>query len=170
MKKSTLDQDELSSYRPIANLPFLAKVTEKIVACRLTSHLQEKGLHQFLQSAYKKYHSVETALVKISDDILRAIDERKAVMIVLLDLTAAFDTIDHATLLQRLRDDFKVDKIALQWFRSYLEGRRQAVNINGTLSPENAVRYGVPQGSVLGPLLFTLYVAPPRFHSTKTWH
>ena len=64
LKKSTLDQDELSSYRPISNLPFLAKVTEKIVACRLTSHLQEKGLHQFLQSAYKKYHSVETALVK----------------------------------------------------------------------------------------------------------
>ena len=80
LKKSTLDQDELSSYRPISNLPFLAKVTEKIVACRLTSHLQEKGLHQFLQSAYKKYHSVETALVKISDDILRAIDERKAVI------------------------------------------------------------------------------------------
>ena len=108
--------------------------------------------------------------MKISDDILRAIDERKAVMIVLLDLTAAFDTIDHATLLQTLRDDFKVDKLAIQWFRSYLEGRRQAVNINGMLSPENAVRYGVPQGSVLGPLLFTLYVAPLGSIAQKTWH
>ena len=99
-------------------------------------------------------------LLRISDDILRAVDNKKVVIIILLDLSAAFDTIDHEVLLQRLHVDFKVDATALAWFRSYLHCRRQMVNINGTLSEEALLKYGVPQGSVLGPLLFTLYIAP----------
>ena len=160
LKKPSLDREEMSSYRPISNLPFLAKVVEKVAAKRLMTHLQDNDLHEAMQSAYKQLHSVETALLRISDDILRAVDNKKAVIIILLDLSAAFDTIDHEVLLQRLHVDFKVDATALAWFRSYLHCRRQMVNINGTLSEEALLKYGVPQGSVLGPLLFTLYIAP----------
>lgn len=160
LKKSSLDHNDLANYRPVSNLPFLAKVTEKIVASRLTAYLQGNDLHECLQSAYRKNHSVETALLKVSDDILTSIDCRKAAALVLLDLSAAFDTIDHAVLLERLREDFGIEATALQWFESYLNDRRQAVVINGKLSPETTLSYGVPQGSVLGPLLFTLYITP----------
>ena len=103
---------------------------------------------------------METALLKVSDDILTSIDNRKAVALVMLDLTAAFDTIDHAILLEMLRADFRIEAIVLQWIRSHLDNRRQAVVINGKVSPVTTLRYGVPQGSVLGPLLFTLYITP----------
>ncbi|XP_030834146.1 uncharacterized protein LOC115921145 [Strongylocentrotus purpuratus] len=127
LKKSSLDRDEMSSYRSISNLPFLVKVLEKVVAKRLTSHLQEYDLHETMQSSYKRLHSVETALLKIYNDILRAVDNKKADMVIILDLSAAFDTIDHTVLLQRLQRDLKVDDTALEWFRSYLHCRRQAV-------------------------------------------
>ena len=155
-KSTSSEEKDYSS----SNLPFLAKVVEKVAAKRLMTHLQDNDLHEAMQSAYKQLHSVETALLRISDDILRAVDNKKAVIIILLDLSAAFDTIDHEVLLQRLHVDFKVDATALAWFRSYLHCRRQMVNINGTLSEEALLKYGVPQGSVLGPLLFTLYIAP----------
>ena len=160
LKKSTLDHNVLANYSPVSNLPFIAKVTEKIVASRLTTHLQGNELFECLQSAYKKHHSVETALVKITDDILTSIDSKKAVILVLLDQTAAFDTIDHTILVRRLREEFGVEDTALQWISSYLNNRQQTVVINGKLSTETTLLYGVPQGSVLGPLLFTLYITP----------
>ena len=109
------------------------------------------------KSSLKTYLFVLSRLVNYHCDLFIY---KKAVIIILLDLSAAFDTIDHEVLLQRLHVDFKVDATALAWFRSYLHCRRQMVNINGTLSEEALLKYGVPQGSVLGPLLFTLYIAP----------
>ena len=89
-----------------------------------------------------------------------AMDNNDAIMLVLLDLSAAFDTIDHAILLQRVHDEFGIHGTALSWLQSYLQGRSQCVKIQRTLSPATELHFGAPQGSVLGPVLFTLYTAP----------
>ena len=113
-----------------------------------------------MQSAYRPGHSTETALLHVHYNILRAVDEHKAVALVLLDLSAAFDTIDHNIMLSRLSKRLGVGDVALKWFESYLKGRKQSVVINETLSSPLDVLYGVPQGSVLGPKLFTIYTLP----------
>ena len=122
--------------------------------------MNEKNFAEPMQTAYRTGHSTETALLHVHNDILRAVDEQKAVALVLLDLSAAFDTIDHNIILSRLSKILGVDGIALKWFESYLEGRKQSVVINETLSSPDDVLYGVPQGSVLGPKLFTIYTLP----------
>ena len=122
--------------------------------------MSPNDLYSKYQSAYRKYHSTETALLKVQNDILCAIDSHKEVILALLDLSAAFDTIDHGILLKRLETRFGVTGTALDWFRSYLIGRTQSVVVNGSSSEPKELLYGVPQGSVLGPILFTLYCAP----------
>lgn len=113
-----------------------------------------------MQSAYKASHSTETALLRVLNDILAAIDDQKGVLLVLLDLSAAFDTVHHSTLLKRLQQRIGVKGIPLQWFQSYLEGRTQSVCVSSSTSTPTQMQYGVPQGSVLGPLLFTIYTLP----------
>lgn len=103
LTKPSLDNELFSSFRPISNLRFISKATEKVVAARLNSYLDDNHLHKLLQSAYKQGHSTETTLVKVQNDILRSIDERNCVALLLLDLSAAFDTIVHCILLSRLR-------------------------------------------------------------------
>ena len=98
--------------------------------------------------------------MKVQNDILCGLDNKKEVILSLLDLSAAFDTIDHDILLKRLELRFGVKGLALEWFRSYLTGRTQRVVVNGEASEPRELLYGVPQGSVLGPILFTLYCAP----------
>ena len=126
LKKSSLDCALLKSYRPISNLPFVSKVIERAVAFQLKNHLHGHQLLDTLQSAYREHHSTETALVKVQSDIVNAIDNNSAAVLVMLDLSAAFDTIDHSILLRRLQISFGVEGQALQWFRSYLIGRAQA--------------------------------------------
>ena len=113
-----------------------------------------------LQSAYRQYHSTETAMIKVTNDILRAIDDYSDVILVLLDLSAAFDTLDHQILLSRLKSYFGFTGSVLQWFRSYLTNRSQKVVISEVASSLRQLEFGVPQGSILGPLLFVLYMAP----------
>lgn len=115
---------------------------------------------EILQSAYKQYHSTETALVKVQDDILRALDNNCSVILLLLDLSAAFDTVDHDILLACLSQRFGIVDGALEWFRSYLTNRQQVVYISGSHSSGRPLRCGVLQGSVLGPILFLLYTSP----------
>ena len=106
IKNESLDSTEKKNYRPISNLSFVSKVAEKVVTARLNSHLEEGKLLESQQSAYKKFHSVETALLKVHNDIMCAVDSKRAAMLVLLDLSSAFDTIDHDVLIYRLSNNF----------------------------------------------------------------
>ena len=157
LKKPDIDPDLFVNYRPIANIPFLSKVIEKLVAIQVHNC---QGLFPTLQSAYRKHHSTESALLRVTNDILRILDSQGEVILVLLDLSAAFDTIDHHILLTRLRAYFNFTETVLQWFSSYLLDRSQQVIISDSTSSPRCLEYGVPQGSILGPLLFTLYLVP----------
>ena len=157
IKKATLECNALKNYRPVSNLPYISKIVEKVVAAHLQKHLQNNQLYEPMQSAYRPAHSTETALVRVTNDLLCAVDKQQAVFLVLLDLSAAFDTVDHDILLQRLHDEIGVCGVPLQWFESYLTGRKQAITSNKTSSSECDLIYGVHQGSVLGAILFTCY-------------
>ena len=121
------------------------------------------GLHLELQSAYKKHHSTESGLLKVKNDILLNMDAQKVTLLVLLDLSVAFDTVRHDILLDRLRSRLGVTDQALNWFTSYLSDRTQSVAVDGGLSDTFPLAQGVPrgvsQGSCLGPLLFTVYTS-----------
>ena len=160
LKKPDLEPDLLVNYRPIANIPFLSKVIEKSVTIQVHNYMNRHRLFPSLQSAYRKHHSTESALLRVSNDILRTLDSQGEVILVLLDLSAAFDTIDHHLLLTRLRTYFNFTETVLQWFSSYLLDRFQQVTISDSTSSPRCLEYGVPQGSILGPLLFILYLAP----------
>ena len=110
------------------------------------------------QSAYRKYNSTETALLRIMNDILQAIDRHEDTILVLLDLSVAFDTFDHQMLLNILHQRFGSQDLALYWLTSYLSERKQSVRINYAISADNHLCCGVPQGSVLGLVLFSMYV------------
>ncbi len=158
LKRSGLPVDDYSSYRPIANLPYASKLLERDVAAQIRLHIQCNNIGDPFQSAYRSSHSVETAIGCIHDDVLRSLDARKHVVLVLLDLSAAFDTINHEILLTELHR-IGVQCDAHRWIESYLTDRTQCVSINDHLSCMILPKHRVPQGSVLGPLLFSVYHA-----------
>jgi exonuclease III len=160
LKKFNLDHLEFNNFRPISNLSFLSKVIEKVVAVQMIEYLDHNGLYERFQSAYRRLHSTETALLKVHDDIAVAIDNGKSVIFVMLDLSAAFDTVDHDILLSRLSTCYGISGAVLEWFKSYLSERTQFVRINDSYSQSSRVTQGVPQGSVLGPILYSLYTSP----------
>jgi hypothetical protein len=159
-KKPSMDPEILGNFRPISNLSFLSKLLERVVARQLIAYLERRSLLVPLQSTYRANHSTETALLKVLNDLLIALDEGKAVVLALLDQSAAFDTIDHAILLDRLTARFGITGCVLAWFKSYLFNRRQSVSVKGKSSRSVFLPFGVPQGSVLGPVLYTLYNSP----------
>ena len=133
------------------------------MASQLNDHISKNNLLEKHQSAYRKCHNTETALIKISNDLLISADNKNVSILVLLDLSAAFDTLDHSILLNRLRDSFGLDGTVLHWFHSYLSDRKQCVKVNNICSNELSLSFGVPQDSVFGPLLYTLYTGPTHF-------
>ena len=171
LKKQTLPYEEFSSFRPVSNLAFISKCVEKVAAAQTCQHVEDNNLNELNQLAYKQYHSTETAMIKVRDDILRAINNNSYVILLLLDLSAAFDTVDHRILLDRLSKRFGIVDNTLDWFRSYLSDRHQVVKVNESQSSRRELRSGVPQGSVHGPILFLLYTSPlgdiMRYHQVK---
>ncbi len=159
LKKLGLALEE-KNYRPVSNLSFISKLIEAAVVEQYNTHLYENDLHDKKQSAYKKQHSTETLLLRIQNDIMVHIENGEIVILVLLDLSAAFDTIDHDILLQRLEKMYGIGGMVLKWFAAYLKNRTQSVVIGSEKSDKTKLNYGVPQGSKLGPLLFTSYIAP----------
>jgi exonuclease III len=160
LKKHNLPTEDLSSYRPISNLNFISKILERIIHTRLSAHVQSSSLLTPFQSAYRHLHSTETALLRIQNDLLNAFDQQKVSALVLLDLSAAFDTIDHQILLTRLSSFYGITGSALKLLSSYLLNRTQSICIDSQTTAPSPMHTGIPQGSVLGPLLFSLYTSP----------
>ena len=160
LKKPGLDDSELASYRPISNLNTISKILERLFLARLTPQISKSPCYNIFQSAYRKFHNTETALLKLLNDVYCTIDGRKITVLIALDLSAAFDTLDHSTILTRLQHSFGITGPALSWLSTYLDGRSQFVKVGDTRSSILRNIYGVPQGSVLGPTLFACYVAP----------
>jgi len=160
LKKTNLNPDNLKNYRPVSNLSFISKVLEKVISLQLDEYKNDNNLYETMQSAYRKKHSTETALTRIHNDILRAIDRGDCTVLVMLDLSAAFDTVDHTILLKRLHDQFGIQSSAHAWISSYLCNRTQQVMINGKTSDEVLLNVNVPQGSILGPGKYLDYTKP----------
>ena len=145
-KKNSLDTDNVNNYKPVSTLPFLSKITEQIVLLQLSQHLESNNLLYPLQSAYRLGHSTETALLKSVNDLLAALDVNHISLLSLLDLSAAFDTIDHPILLSRLHHTFSISGTALSWFQSHFADRTQVVSVNDASSAPAALNFGVPRG------------------------
>uniref|UniRef100_A0A8D0GH51 Reverse transcriptase domain-containing protein n=1 Tax=Sphenodon punctatus TaxID=8508 RepID=A0A8D0GH51_SPHPU len=160
LKKPSLDVDILASYRPISNLPFLEKVIERAVALQLQAHLDSIGFLDPFQSGFRPSYGTETTLVALMDDLHREMDAGCSTFLILLDLLAAFDTVDHGLLLRRLQDMGGSGRDCLGWFRSFLSGRSQRVVLGAETSSPQALTCGVPQGSILSLLLFNAYMQP----------
>ncbi len=149
-----------NNFRPVSNLSFVSKLVERAALKQEISHVQNNSPLPICTSAYRENHSTESALLKVQTDILQNMESQKVTLLVLIDLSAAFDTIDHDILFQRLESKFGIKGVALEWHKSYLRSRRQCVFLNGdTRSKEAILRFGVPQGSCLGPILFTEYAS-----------
>ena len=160
LKKNDLDKEDMNNYRPVSNLSFLSKIIEKVVVSRIQMYLKENNIGTEFQSAYKSNHSTETALLGILNDIFRMCAKKQPVMLLLLDLSAAFDTVDKDLLVRRLNNRFGFRDSAIKWLESYMTNRTMSVSIDANFSQPLPVKFGIPQGSVLGPILFTMYTAP----------
>ena len=159
IKKEGLSAEDLKSYRPISNLTYISKLVERLVSLQLTSFLEQHGLLPSSQSGFRKRHSTETATLKVISDILTAADQKKVTLLGLLDMSAAFDTVDHSIMLRRLETSFGITGAVLSWLKSFLQDRTQQVLLGESSSLIPTVTSGVLQGSVLGLLLFLLYTA-----------
>ena len=160
IKKPSLDPSSPANYRPISNLSTMSKLLERLILPRIRPHITNSPNFSPLQSAYRPGLSTETALSHIFNNLSNICGNRNCAVMVGLDLSAAFDTINHRILLDTLHSDFCIDGLALSWLRSYLSNRSQYVKLGDYTSPSAALLAGVPQGSVLGPLLFTTYTSP----------
>lgn len=153
------DKNEFSSYRPVSNISYLSKILEKVAETQIRLHLKKNNLEPQLQSAYRKGHSTETALLKVRDDITKTLDPKSVTQLALFDLSAAFETPNIDTLIMRLACQFGIGERCGIWLKSYLAERTMQVSLGKDLSAKKTLIYGVPQGSVLGPLLFVLYTS-----------
>ena len=153
LKKQNLNVDELSNYRPVSNLSFILKQLEKVIAVWLVTYLNANNLLAKKQSAYRRFHSTETLLLRLMSDLVSAVELGTLALMSLRDMSAAFDTVDHAIILQKLNCTYIIRGDALNWITSYLV----LLKIDGSTSAETLLSHGVPQGSVFHAILFILY-------------
>ena len=162
-----LDTDPVfENFRPVSNLSFVSKIAKKAVISQLLNHCNEHVPLPTNQSLYRQFHSTETALIKVQSDILSSMDRQDVTLLVLLDLSAAFDTVNHETIAALLESDFGVASQGLLWIKSFLSSRKQRVVVEQKQSRDFDAATGVPQGSCLGPILFIMY-ASRLFHVVK---
>ncbi len=156
LKKPTLNTSLLENYRPVSLLPFVAKTLKRVVFNQLSLFLSQYNKLDAKQSGFRSGHSTETALLSVTEALRVAKADSKSSVLTLLDLSAAFDTVNHQILLSTL-SSLGITGIPLRWFESYLTGRSFRVAWGGEVSKAHQLVTGVPQGSVLGPLLFSTY-------------
>ena len=152
--------NDLYNYRLISNLCFIAKILEKLVLSQVSSYLNSHNHHNTCQSAYRPGHSSEAALLKVFNGLFLSLSEGNISVLALLDFSSAFDSIDHPILVHRLHTDFGLTDTVLQWYLSYLTDRSHYDSLSNHCSALAPVHSGVPQGSVLGPIPFTMYIRP----------
>ena len=160
LKKRCLDHNDLNNYRPVSNLCFISKILEKHVLSQVSSYLNSHNHCNTCQSAYRSGHSTETALLKVVNDLFLSLNKGNISVLALLDFSSAFDTNDHPILVHRLHADFGFTDSVLQCFSSYLTDRTHYVSLSNHCSAFAPVHSCVPHGSVLGPILFTMYIKP----------
>ena len=146
-----------SNYRPISLLPIIGKILEKIMFSRVYNFIQKTEIITKSQYGFQKDKSTEDALMELHTKVIDAFENKKVAYGIFLDFAKAFDTVNHEILLHKL-EHYGIRGLSLSWFKSYLTDRQQCVNIDGTKSDFSTIKHGVPQGSILGPLLFLLYI------------
>ena len=159
IKKPGLDQSDPANYRPISNLSFISKLVERVVHRQLSNFIEAHNLLPLTQSGFRRFHSTETAVLKVYNDIVSALDLGFIAVLLLLDFSSAFDCVDHTILLQILQSQFGISASALLWIASFLTSRTHNVCFGAKFSKTAHLLFGVPQGSILGPLLFILYTS-----------
>ena len=160
LKKRCVDHNDLNNYQPVSNLCFIAKILEKLDLSQVSSYLNSHNLYNTCQSAYRPGHSTETALLKVVNDLFLSLNNGNISVLALFDFSSAFNTIDHPILVHRLHTDFGFTDTVHRWFSSYLTDCTHYVSLSNHCSAFAPVRSGVHQCSVLGPILFTLYIKP----------
>ena len=162
-----------TNYRPVSNLSFISKIIEKCIAEQLVDHIDSNGLKEIMQSVYKKHYSTETALLKVKSDILQNFKDGNITCLVLLDLLATFDMVNHNILLQRLQHRYGIKGVALKWLESYLTECRWCVMIDGELSEPALLKQGTPQGVYLAqfclPCTLLLWATSATSMAYHTW-
>ena len=160
LKKRCPDHNDPNNHWPVSNLCFIAKILEKPVLSQASSHLNSHNLYNTCQSAHRPGHSTETALLKVVNDLFPSPNKGNTSVPALLDLSSAFDTIDHTIPAHRPHTDPGLNDTVPQWFSSYLTDRTQYVSLCNHCSDSAPVHSGVPQDSAPGPMLFTMYIKP----------
>jgi hypothetical protein len=151
------DPTQINNYRPISVLPIFSKIFEKVVSSRLETHLTNNNILSPSQFGFRKSHSTQHAVSIFTEQVYSAFNIHHTAIATFLDLSKAFDTIDHPILLSKL-PSYGIRGIPLHWFQSYLSNRTQYVTFKNQNSSTNTITCGVPQGSILGPILFLLYI------------
>ena len=155
-KKKGIDISNVN-YRPVSNLPLLLKLVEKCVLIKFNHHLKLNTLNAEHQSAYKEGHSCETLLMKIHNDILWAMEHQCVNSMLLLDLSAAFNMVDHNFLVNILKNKYDINDVILSWSKNFLQDCKFHVVVEDMISQERRINYLVPKDSLLGPALFNCY-------------